>query len=125
MWGRDELNLGRPKGAPTIATNAWLLLSSQLGAPATPAGQPDWLRETWSVETLYYIQPELHAKLSHNKYIQTVRIGGFRAKSYANDRVSGVVTVYFRCARRSLGKENGCNWVTNPIRVRLPSWHEV
>jgi hypothetical protein len=41
---------------------------------------------------------QLHAMISCNKYPQKAPIGGFRAENYANDQLSGVVTVYFRRA---------------------------
>jgi hypothetical protein len=53
------------------------------------------LRETLVVGTLCYMQSELHAKVSRDKYPQNATIGGFGAKTYASDSFLRVLTVYF------------------------------
>jgi hypothetical protein len=64
----------------------------------------------------------LHAKVSRNKYPQRPRIGGFRAKSYASDPFSRVLTVDFPRAAAATPTSGFPETPTSAPYPRLSSW---
>jgi hypothetical protein len=77
------------------------------------------------VGTLYYMQPELHAKVSRNKYPHKARIGGFGAKTYASDSFLRVVTVYFRRAAAATPCIAALDSVYGTFQTRLTRKNET